>query len=266
MRNGVTGMEGGRGRFVRADSGEEQIAYMLSRFGDPATWSVVSQQVDQASDGRGVEHVQIELATGDRVDVSFVTKDDDNPFDPEEPLNTTGFLDAVMQAATEFSKANPPHHSGTLARFPVPSVGFAGALAIPMPVLAASDGVRGLFAPPRVVVIDFKTLDAIGVGEYPGFDPAQWPPPRLGDWPPSNVPSRHRLQLQGTIQRFSACWHRVLTAWFDRTGTSLDDLQSDVVESLEYRGMLDLPGFLPYYDRLNASFAQWIRGHAESAG
>lgn len=250
-------------RFVRVDSGEEQVAYMLSRFGDPARWSVLSQQVDQAPDGRDAEHVEVELTTGERVDVAFVTPEEDDPFAPDEPVDATAFLDGVMRAATAFSEANPPHHPGTLARFPVPSASFTGALALPMPVLAVGDGTPGLFAPPRLVVVDFATLDAIGVGEFPGFDPQDWPPPQLGDWPPDAVRRFHRLQLQGTIQRFSACWRRVLGAWFERSGTVPADLASDISESLRYRAMLDLPGFLPYYDRLNTAFAQWLRDHAD---
>jgi len=258
VSNDRLGEEGWR-RFIRADSSEEQVAYMLSRFGDPASWSVLSQQFDRAPDGRDVEHVQVELATGVRVVVSFVTSDDDDPFEQREITDTTGFLDTAMNAAIRFSEANPPHHPGTLARFPVPSARFADAIVFPMPVLAVSDGVRGLFAPPRVVVIDFRTLDAIGVGEFSGFEPEAWPPPRLGDWPPHDVRAQHHLQLQGTIQRFSACWHRVLTAWFDRSGPVADDLASDISESLEYRGLLDLPDFLPYYDRLNTAFGHWLR-------
>lgn len=258
MPDGVTGRGGDTPRYIRAESGQEQVAYMLSRFGDPATWSTISQQVDQAPDGRDVEHVTVELATGDRVNVSFVANDDD-PFDVPDPVDTTGFLDAVMQAATTFSESNPPHHPGTLARFPVPSAGFTRALALPMPVLAVRDGVRGLFAPPRLVVVDFRTLDAIGVGEFPGFEPQHWPPPRLGDWPPPGLHALLPLQLQGTIQRFSACWHRVLSAWFERPATVPNDLAEDIAESLEYRQTLDLSAFLSYYQRLNPTFERWLR-------
>lgn len=258
MSNSMFRAGGGQPGFVRADSAEEQVAYMLARFGDPATWTVVSQRIDQAPDGRDIEQVQVELSAGDRADVSFVTGEDD-PFAPAESSDATAFLDTIMQVATAFSQANPPHHPGTLARFPVPSAGHAGALALPMAVHAVGDGVRGLFAPPRFVVVDFRTVDAIGVGEFPGFDPEDWPPSRLGEWPPQALNGLHRLQLQGTIQRFSACWHRVLTAWFDRSESVPDDLASDISESLGYRDSLDLPEFRPYYDRLNPVFAHWIR-------
>jgi len=249
-------------RLIRVDSAQEQVAYMLSRFGDPARWSVVSQRIEQAPDARDVERVEVELASGDRIDVRFVTGDDD----PEEPEDTTTFLDAIMEAATAFSVANPPHHPGTLARFPVPSERHVQTVAVPLPVLAVSEGARGLFAPPRFVALGFQTLEPIGVGDFPGFDPEHWPPPRLGDWPPRHLDQLHRLQVAGTIQRFSACWHRVLTAWFDRSRKIPDGLAFDIAESLSYRAMLDLPELARYYDRLNPAFAAWIakRG-AESA-
>lgn len=242
---------------VRVDSGQEQVAYMLSRFGDPATWSVVFQRLEQAPGNRDVERVQVERASGERVDIRFVTGDDD-PFDTTEPEDTTAFLNGVIEAATAFSGANPPHHPGTLARFPVASRRHEQAVAVPMPVLAVSDGTRGLFAPPRFVVIGFHTLEPIGVGEFPGFNPDDWPPVRLGDWPPASLAGRHPLQLQGAIQRFSACWHRVIAAWFDREGDAPSGLDSDIAESLEYRAMLDLPELLAYYDRLNPAFAAWL--------
>lgn len=243
--------------FVLVDSGQEQVAYMLSRFGDPATWSVVSQGLEQASGDRDVERVQVQRASGERIDIRFVTGDHD-PFDPTEPEDTTAFLDEIIEVATAFSSANPPHHPGTLARFPVPSERHEQAVAVPMPVLAVSDGTRGLFAPPRFVVIGFQTLKPIGVGEFPGFDPEDWPPVRLGDWPPASLAEHLPLQLQGMIQRFSACWHRVIAAWFDREGDAPTGLDSDIEESLAYRTMLDLPGLLTYYDRLNPAFAAWL--------
>lgn len=252
-------------RLVRVDSAQEQLAYLLSRYGDPATWSVVSQRILQAPDLRDVEHVEIELANGSRDEVRFVTADDD-PFDPAEPEDTTVFLDAVIEAATAFAAANPPQHPGTLARFPVPSERYERTLAVPMPVLAASEDGRGLFAPPRFVALGFPSLEPVGVGEFPGFDPESWPPRRLGAWPPPQLAELHHLQVQGTIQRFSACWHRILSAWFDRSGPVPADLASDIAEALAHRTMLDLPEFFPFYDRLNPAFAAWVKKHVASVG
>jgi hypothetical protein len=249
---------------VRVDSAEEQYAYMLSRFGDPDGWSVTSQMFDVASDGRDVEHVDIQPVGGAPIRVTFVSARDDAFFDgPVVDEDATQFLDRMMEAASTFSMENPPHHPGTLARFPVPSASYANALALPMPVVAVDSGRRGLYAPPRVVVIDNATGEAKGVGEFPGFDPEHWPPPRLGDWPPPSIRAMHRLQLQGTIMRFSALWNRVLRAWFAKDIMDSPDLTSDVQEALTMRARLDLPAMLPYYDRLNPVFAKWLARRAE---
>lgn len=251
-----------RGRdfpLVRVDSVDEQYAYMLARFGEPALWSVQSQMFEQTADGREAERVEVTLAAGVLARVTFVSSLEDDSFDsPVVDEDGTGFLDRVMESAFAFSESNPPHHPGTLARFPVPSAGYANALSVPMPVLALEGGKRGLYAPPRVVVIDYGTGDARGVGEYPGFDPQRWPPERLGEWPPRTLAGMHQLQLQGTIMRFSAVWNRILKAWFAKEIVDSPDLTADVAETLEWRVILDLPELLPYYDRLNPVFAKWL--------
>jgi hypothetical protein len=131
-----------------------------------------------------------------------------------------------------------------------------------MPVLALDAGKRSLFAPPRVVVIDYATGDAKGVGEFPGFDPETWPPERLGDWPPAPLAAMHRLQLQGTVMRFSAVWNRILQAWFAKDVVDTPDLSADINEALQTRATLDLPAMIAYYDRLNPVFAKWLSRRA----
>lgn len=248
---------------MRIDSADEQYAYMLARFGDPARWSVLSQMFEVTADGREAERVDVSLRSGELARVTFVSNPDDDSFDsPVVDDDGTGFLDRVMETAFTFSESNPPHHPGTLARFPVPSTGYANALSVPMPVLALEGGKRGLYAPPRVVVIDYGTGEARGVGEYPGFDPERWPPERLGDWPPRTLAGMHRLQLQGTIMRFSAVWNRILRAWFAKEIMDSPDLTADITEALATRAILDLPGLLPYYDRLNPVFAKWLDRHS----
>jgi len=253
----------GEAPIVRVDSAEEQYAYMLARFGDPSRWRVVSQMFAVTADGREAERVDVALESGVTARVTFVSASDGDSFDaPEFDDDGTGFLDRVMGSASAFSEANPPHHPGTLARFPVPSAGYANALSVPMPVLALDGGRRGLYAPPRVVVIDYGTGEARGVGEYPGFDPDRWPPERLGNWPPPALAGLHRLQLQGTIMRFSAVWNRVLQAWFAKEIIDSPDLTADVREAIATRAILDLPGMLAYYDRLNPVFARWLERHS----
>ncbi len=253
----------GESRPIRVDSADEQYAYMLARFGDPAKWSVQSQMFEVTVDGRESERVDLSLESGATASVTFVSSEEDDSFDsPNVDEDGTGFLDRVMESSFAFSEANPPHHPGTLARFPVPSAGYANALSVLMPVLALEGGKRGLYAPPRVVVIDYGTGDARGVGEFPGFDPERWPPERLGDWPPQTLAGMHRLQLQGTIMRFSAVWNRILRAWFAKEIMDSPDLTADVAEALESRVILDLPELLAYYDRLNPVFARWLARHS----
>jgi hypothetical protein len=251
---------------VRVESAEEQYAYMVARFGDPATWSVASQQFDTLPDGREVERVDTALATGETVTVRFVAVREDSVFEDASRVDTTQFLDRVMESAATFSRDNPPHHPGTMVRFPVPSASYASAIALPLPVLAVDDGVPGLYAPPRVVVIDYGSLEVRGVGEFPGFDPDDWPPARLGDWPPPSIGAMHRQQLQGTIMRFSALWKRVLDAWFEQEQPDPAVLAGEIAEALKWRARLDLPAMDTWYDRLNPVFARWLTRQVAGSG
>lgn len=249
---------------VRIDSGEEQYAFLLTKFGGPETWTVVEQRLETANDGRDLELVSVESSSGVPTTIAFVTGDDEDFGGADvQPVaeDTTRYLERLMETAYTFSAENPPHHPGTMARFPVPSARYDDALAIPMPILAVEDGRRGLYAPPRVVVIGFSSAEPVGVGEYPGFDPERWPPVRLGDWPPAVTLELEQPRLEGMIARASACWKRVLDGWF-RTGPELDaDLPADIRHSLELRAILDLPALLPYYDELNPRFASWLERH-----
>ncbi|HYJ13093.1 MAG TPA: hypothetical protein VEW66_05860 [Thermomicrobiales bacterium] len=249
---------------VRVDSAEEQYAYMLARFGDPAGWSVISQMFDTDDDDREIERVEVRVADGALEVVRFRAVRDEGVFATGEieGEGDTGFLDALMETAFQFSAANPPHHPGTLARFPVPSAGYANALAVPMPVLAVDQGRRGLYAPPRVVVVDLPTGKARGVGDFPGFDPDSWPPRRLGDWPPASLMTLPQQQVQGSIMRFSALWKRVLDAWFSKELVRTPELAVEVREALELRGRLDLPEMNAIYEQLNPVFAKWLERHS----
>lgn len=249
---------------VRIDSAEEQYAYLAARFGGPEKWTVVDQRLGTADDGRDMEVLSVRISSGEVTSVAFVTSDDDDFGDGDRQTHlddTTRYLDTIMETALTFSAENPPHHPGTLARFPVPSAQYGEAIAIPMPVLAVDQGRRGLYAPPRVVVIGFRSEELVGVGEYPGFDPERWPPERLGDWPPSATRNLEQPRLQGMIGRMSACWKRVLDGWFE-TDPELDpDLPIDVRHGLELRDILDIPALSRYYDALNPGFARWLERH-----
>lgn len=249
---------------IRVDSADEQYAYLLTHLGEPERWTVVGQRLGTADDGREIEVVSVRMSSGEPITIAFVASESDD-FLVSEPERLarkgTGYLETLMETASAFSAANPPHHPGTVARFPVPSAQYQDAIAIPLPVLAVEDGRHGLYAPPRVVVIDVAGGDPVGVGEFPGFDPGQWPPERLGDWPPPTTVSLGQRQLEGMIARMSACWNRVLHGWFGSDPELDVDLPADIRHGLELRAILDLPGLLPYYDELNPGFARWLEQH-----
>lgn len=252
---------------VWVDSADEQVAFLTATFGAPGTWSVASQGYADDPSGEA-EVAEIVTADGERVRIRFVPATvTDDPFGGEELEDRTGLMDELMEVATGFASQNPPHHPGSLARYPVPSAAYARAIALPMPVLALDGlGQRGLYAPPRVVALDWRTREPIGVGEFPGFDPESWPPPRLGEWPPRRLSGMPREQLQGTIQRFSACWSRILDAWFAREGGAPPSLADDIRDAVMYRDLLDLPAMIPYYERLNPVFARWLVEMGQQAG
>jgi len=245
---------------VRVDSAEEQYAWLLATFGEPSQWSVVSQSYQSGIDGAELEVAVISLAGGEEVNVVFAPATQElDPFGDDTILeDRTELMDELMEIATGFSSQNPPHHPGSIARFPVPSASYTDAITIPLPVLAIDQGRRGLYSPPRVVAIDRSTREPIGAGEYPGFDPETWPPRRLGDWPPATTCNLPQMQLQGMISRFSACWSRVLDAWFANDAVT-PGLEDDIREALMYRARLDLPAMIDRYDVLNPVFADWLR-------
>ena len=243
---------------VYIDSPLEQEAWLIATFGPTDQWSIASQTWHTTELGSQREVLEIVLPTGERVEVAFSEASPDESL-AGEGQDRTGEMEALMQRALEFSEANPPHHPGTLPRFPVPSASYRDTVAVPLAVLAVDDtGTRGLYAPPRQVGMSIKDGSLVGAGEFPGFDPEHWPPARLGDWPPPQLTEIPHVQLQAMIARFSACWSRVLDAWFAKVAEADDVLRQDVREGLHRRSMLDLMEMLPFYDRLNPVFAKWL--------
>lgn len=245
---------------VYVDSGQEQVAWLVAGYGPQGTWSVLDQGVVTLSDGSAAERATLRTAVGD-VEVEFR---DATPqvisFTGEPPeLDRTGTLDLVMQRAADVSARNPPHHPGSLARFPVPVEHYGQAVGVPLPILAVDDlGRQGLYAPPRVAVIDWTSHEPVGVREFPGFNPESWPPKRLSDWP---VPGAARLvpeQLEATIMRFGACWSRIIDAWYGNRDRVTDVLKADVLDALARRQVLDPPGMAEVYRALNPRFDDWL--------
>ena len=247
---------------VRVDSAAEQYAHLIASFGDQSRWEVIAQTWRTLDDGEAIVVATLKLSSGDSIDVQFGAIDaDDDSFDgspDDDGQAAIEWLDRVMQAAVEFSEANPPHHPGTIARFPVPAAGYANALSVPMGLIALDGSSPGLYAPPRIVALNRATLAAIGVGEFPGFDPELWPPERVSEWPLPSIRDVSPDQLRGIIQRFSACWLRVLNTWFGADVEPYRFLKDDIAAALHYRSILDSTTMDPYYDRMNPAFAKWL--------
>lgn len=245
---------------VYVDSSAEQEAWLIATYGPPERWELRAQTWTLARDGQRQELIEVALENGDQVQVAFREASEDESLEGEG-RDRTGEMDDLMEQALAFAAENPPHHPGSLPRFPVPSPSYKDAIAVPLAVLAVDDGgQRGLYAPPRQAAIRRSDATLVGVGEYPGFDPEHWPPPRLGPWPPPQLNGIPAVQLQAMIQRFSACWSRVLEAWFAGVVDPTPVLRADVKEALHRRATLDLMEMHPYYERLNPVFAKWLNG------
>lgn len=243
------------------DSADEQLAFLVSRLGPQETWSVTEQRMGTDAAGNAMERARVSTSHGD-FDVEF--RDAHPQIDitaGDNENNRTGILDAVMRRASTFAAENPPHHPGSLPRFPVPVEYYDQAVGVPLPILAVDDrGRKGLYSPPRMAVVSWTTQEPIGVRELEGFDPGRWPPPRLGDWPAPSVTRLTTDELDACIQRYGACWSRVIDVWLGRdAGDALpDSLSSDIRDAFRLREMLDLPAMEAVYRSMNLRFAAWL--------
>lgn len=247
------------------DSAEEQLAFLLSTFGRRDTWSVLEQRLATGRNALAVERTMVRTAQG-------LTEIEFRDVHPSEIItgqdgadDRSGIVDRIMERASAFAAENPPHHPGSIARFPVPVEHYDRAVAVPLPILAVNDdGRRGLYAPPRMSVISWDTVVPVGVRELDGFDPGQWPPARLGDWPALTAARLSPEVLEACVERFSACWSRVLDRWFDHRSGSTDgpdSLLSDIADALRLRAALDLPSMGGIYESMNPRFARWIEAN-----
>lgn len=164
-------------------------------------------------------------------------------------------LDELMPRAIAFSTENPPHHPGTVARFPMPSARFAGCVEIPLAVLAVDEGRPGMYAPPRVAVLDWQTAETRGIGEFPGFSPENWPPARLGDWPPRTVQDATPELIAASVARLSGCLGRLID---HELGLSHQRAASDLSDTRSLIHRLDLPAMMPSYHAISKSFAAML--------
>ncbi len=243
---------------VFIDSDVEQAAWMYATFGPDGTWQTISQTMRMTDADQMQEVLEVRRSSGETEYVAFREAHPDESLEGEG-YDRTGIIEDLLHLAAQHAEANPPHHPGSMPRFPVPANAYENALAIPMPILAIDDlGQRGLYSPPRQVVLSIADNALIGFGDFPGFDPEMWPPARVGDWPPATMSDVPEQQLQGIIQRFSCCWSRVLEAWFANAEGYSDVLRADILEGLRYRQLLDVPGFDAVYSRINPGFQRWL--------
>ncbi|HEV2128970.1 MAG TPA: hypothetical protein VGR22_10160 [Thermomicrobiales bacterium] len=251
---------------VYVDSAEEQVAYLIARFGPQGAWSVREQRVATLDNGASVERASLQTSQGD-VEVEFrdATPASISLTGEVTEVERTGTMDDVMERAAAFAAANPPHHPGSLARFPVPVEHYGVAVGVPFPILAVDAlGRRGLFAPPRMAVVSWDTCEPVGAREFEDFDPDNWPPRRLSDWPAPQAARLTHEQLQATIQRFSACWSRVIDAWFKDRDWRDDVVFADAREALRWRGVLDPEAMQGVYRQMNQRFDAWVQALASA--
>ena len=248
------------GPTVRVDSVAEEYAYIAAYPGAGGPWEVVRQDLARLAEGP-VDRLLVRAPAGDEAEVHFaVGSFFGTPGVTRLGGPTTELLDRLMRTAEEFARANGPHHPGSLPRFPVPSARYPGRVEVPLAVLAVDAGRRGLYAPPRVVTLDYASGEPFGVGEFPGFAPDAWPPARLGDWPPPAVAGFDRVRLQGAVSRLSACTTRLIDAWL--AGDTYPHLPDDASEVLALLGVLDLPPTVRLYRQLNPAYVSWLEGAA----
>jgi len=177
--------------------------------------------------------------------------------------DSTETMDLLARRAQAFSAENPPHHPGSVARFPVPSRRYARSVEVPLPIVAIDGGQRGLYAPPRVALMTWPDGEPTAIGEFPGFDPESWPPERLGAWPPPSVAAATAISLRAAVARFSACWVRIIDAAL--AGHLGDVSVWDRAHARSLRRLLDLREMQRAYGVLNPEFDEWLTGGESAA-
>lgn len=161
-----------------------------------------------------------------------------------------------MRTGHELARSEGPLHPGTMPLYPVPTPAHANSVSVPLPIVAVDTGRRGLYAPPRVAVVRWPAAEAIGVRDAADFHPDRWPPPFLGDWPPTATRAWDTRRIAGAIERFTAIWGRLLDSWF-----IAEDYAEREGELREARFLLHrlVPlGLRDFYRELSPDFYRWL--------
>jgi hypothetical protein len=239
---------------IRVDSQGEEIAYIAAWPAPQGAW-----QVEGTAFIPGIPSTQkrvlLRAPDGTQAVVHFlvgsyheVTKRIADPAGAR--------VERAMRAGLDLAKEEGPLHPGSLPQYPVPIPAYREAVAVPLPILAIDARQRGLYSPPRFSVVRWPGAEPLGVGDVPGFDPDNWPPPRLSDWPPPSVRGWEPSRLAGAIERFTAIWGRLLDYWFG--GASYPQLADEKREARLLLEFLLPAGMLGLYADLSPAFWAWL--------
>lgn len=241
-------------RPIVVDSWNEAQAWIDAWPSPTGPWERVSETRSSRDGGQTVT-VTLRSPDGDTITRQFRLQSLPKPAaGGPEP---TEALEVLMEKAAAFAAENPPSHPGAIPRFPVPSERYRDMVEVPMTILATDDDNRaGLYAPARVVLIRLEDQEPYGVGDFPGFDPDAWPPPRLGDWPPPGVTAIGRHRLAALVGRFNALWMRLVSAAVEHR--SYDGREVDIDDACRTLAVLDLPAMDAIYARLSPAFWEEI--------
>ncbi len=247
---------------IRVDSLREAYAYVDAYPHVSGAWELVSES-RSSRDGGATLTITVAAPDGDRLELAF----DVSGFSGAAGRQRFGVdpvtaLDELLAGVAEYAAINPPHHPGTLPRFPVPSRRYPGRAEVPLAILAAGDdGLPGLYAPARLVVVSLADGKPYGIGDVPGFDPDIWPPERLGGWPPDRTAGLPRRELAGLVARFNGVWLRVVDA--AASGTTYPSQTSELREAQTLLSVLDVGGMTSVYRRINPGFWDRLQHHAD---
>jgi hypothetical protein len=247
---------------VRVDSVTEEYAYLAAWPSADGSWQRTAQNLAFGSEGPQ-DVLTLTSPAGVVAQVRFTIASFFGAPKPPESLPNERVA-AAMRAGHELARAEGPLHPGTMPQYPVPSPAQAGSVVVPLAILGVDRGQRGLYAPPRVAVVRWPEATPVGVGDAPGFDPRDWPPRRLGDWPPASTLPWDQQRLAGTIERFSALWGRLLDAWF--SGNHYPQHGDELKEARQLLALLVPAALLEIYRQLSPDFWMALEASSPQAG
>ena len=244
---------------LRADSVAEEYAYLGAWPAASGPWKIGRQTLVIGRDGPE-DHLILSAPGGEEGVVRFAVGSFYGS-ERESFARPGTAVDEVMKAALDWELENEPAHPGSMPRFPVPAEGYPGRVAVPFVFRAADDERRaGLYGPTRAVILGWPDPEIVGATDAPGFDPVDWPPPRLGPWPPPGLDGISRDALAATVGRFTGVWTRLLDAFLrDR---DYYQRQDEAAEALLLLGRLDPPPMTAVYRAMSPRFWSWLTGEA----